>query len=181
MTLAKYQGMNRDELRDYVLKHREDTEAFYAYVELSKSEGKMNPINPDDDLEEKVSEVVRYSDNSIRWYCDNTEKYKKQSQIITEWWSNLDNKLVTLYQTDSIKNTGIAGWKPENISQSVKLKISEPSLEIGQFTTLVKYRDEDNTIHQLEAVAIDLDMDKQNLFVWTTTSAEVFIFSAEIA
>ncbi|WP_235526516.1 DUF6887 family protein [Nostoc piscinale] len=182
MTLAKYQGMNRDELRDYVLKHREDTEAFYAYVELSKAEGKMTSINPDDEnWEEKVIEAIRYSNNSIRWYCDNTEKYKKQSQIITEWWHNLDNKLVTKYHTESIKNTGIAGWKPDKLNRPVKFTITEPSLEIGQFTTLVKYRDEDNTIHQLEAVAIELDIDKQNLFVWTTTSEEVFIFSAEKA
>ncbi|MBD2498470.1 DUF6887 family protein [Nostoc sp. FACHB-280] len=180
MTLAKYQGMNLDELRRYVLTHREDTEAFYAYVDRSKTEGRMVTINPNDEnLEEKIADAVRYSNNSIRWYCNNTEKYQKQSQIITEWWSNLDNKLMKLYQTDSIKNTGIAGWKPENSSQSVKFRITEPSLEIGQFTTLVKYRDEDSNIYQIEAVAIDLDMDKQNLFVWTTTSVEVFIFSAE--
>ncbi|MEH2142413.1 hypothetical protein [Nostoc sp.] len=49
----------------------------------------------------------------------------------------------------------------------------------GELTTLVKYRGQDNSINQIEAVAIDLDIAKQNLFVWPNTSAEVFIFSAE--
>ncbi|QLE57995.1 hypothetical protein [Nostoc sp. TCL26-01] len=180
MTLAKYQDMNLDELRRYVLTHREDTEAFYTYIDRSKSEGRMVSINPDDEnWEEKVIEAIRYSNNSIRWYCDNTEKYKRQSQIITAWWNDIDNKFVTKYHTESIKHTGIARWKPDKLNRPVKFIISEPSLEVGQFTTLIKYRDENKTLNQIEAVAIDLDIEKQNLFVWTKTSTEVIIFSLE--
>ena len=61
----------------------------------------------------------------------------------------------------------------------MQIRISEPNLEIGQSTTLLKYRGQDNSINQIEAVAIDLDIAKQNLFVWPTQAAEVFIFSTE--
>lgn len=180
MTLAKYQDMNLDELRHYVLTHREDTEAFYAYVDRSKAEGRMNTIHPDDEnWEEKVIEAIRYSQNSIRWYCNSTDKYQKQAQIITEWWKNLDSKKVTKYYTDNIKITGIAGWKPDKLSQPVELIINEPDLDIRQFTTLLQYREQDNTIQQIEAVAIDLDIDKQNLFAWPNKSAGVVIFSLQ--
>lgn len=181
MTLTKYQDMNLDQLRRYVLTHREDSEAFHAYVDRSKSEGRMVSIKPNDEnWEEKVTEAIRYSTNSIRWYCNNTENYQNQAQIISEWWCNLDNKIVTQYHSESIKHTGIAGWKPDKLNQPVKFRISEPSLEIRQFTALVKYRDEDNAINEIEAVAIDLDIDKQNLFVWPNESAAVSIFSVEI-
>jgi hypothetical protein len=179
MTLANYQTMNLDQLRRYVLTHREDNEAFYAYVDRSKSEGRMVSIKPNDEhWEEKVIEAIRYSENSIRWYCDDTKNRQNQSQKISEWWKNLDNKIVIKYHTESIKHTGIAGWKPDQLDQPVRFKIGEPTLEIGEFTTLVKYKDQDNSINQIEAVAIDLDIDKQNLFVWPNTSG-VFIFSVE--
>jgi hypothetical protein len=81
MTLANYQTMNLDQLRRYVLTHREDNEAFYAYVDRSKSEGRMVSIKPNDEhWEEKVIEAIRYSENSIRWYCDDTKNRQNQSQ-----------------------------------------------------------------------------------------------------
>ncbi|MDZ7966932.1 MAG: hypothetical protein RM368_18455 [Nostoc sp. DedSLP03] len=45
----------------------------------------------------------------------------------------------------------------------MQIRISKPSLEIGQFTTLLKYRGQDNSIKQIEAVAIDLDIAKHSL------------------
>lgn len=53
MTLVNYQSMTLKELRRYVLTHREDIAAFHAYVDRSKSEGKMITINPNDDNWEK--------------------------------------------------------------------------------------------------------------------------------
>ncbi|BAZ29457.1 hypothetical protein NIES4074_19030 [Cylindrospermum sp. NIES-4074] len=60
MTLAKYQAMNLDELRRYVLTHREDIEAFHAYVDRSKSEGRMITINQNDEnWEEKIEQAIK--------------------------------------------------------------------------------------------------------------------------
>jgi|GEM_PF-1033685 len=180
MTLVNYQAMNLNELRPYVLTHREDIEAFQTYVDRSKSEGRMVSINPsDENWEEKVTEAIRYSKNSIGWYCNNTDNYQSQAQRIAEWCNNLNDKIVTQYHTESIKHTGIGGWKPDKLNQPVKFRIIEPTLEIGQFTTLVKYKNQDHYINQIEAVAIDLDLDKQNLFVWPNTSDGVFVFSLE--
>jgi hypothetical protein len=40
--------MNLDELRRYVLTHRDDLSAFHTYVDRSKAVGRMITINPDD-------------------------------------------------------------------------------------------------------------------------------------
>ena len=49
-----FQAMSRKELRVYVLEHRDDDEAFYAYRDKSKAEGKWvkhPPLKSIDDLE----------------------------------------------------------------------------------------------------------------------------------
>ena len=49
-----FEAMSRAELRSYILEHRDDDEALYAYVDKSKAEGnwvKMPAINLMDDLE----------------------------------------------------------------------------------------------------------------------------------
>ena len=48
MTLTNYDSMDLDQLRQYVLAHREDTNAFYAYIDRSKSTGRMITIDPSD-------------------------------------------------------------------------------------------------------------------------------------
>ncbi|BAZ88284.1 MULTISPECIES: hypothetical protein [Aphanizomenonaceae] len=53
MTLVNYQAMTLKELRHYILTHREDIAAFHAYVDRSKSEGRMITINPNDENWEK--------------------------------------------------------------------------------------------------------------------------------
>ena len=100
-----------------------------------KSGLRMVSINPNDgNWEEKVIEAIRYSENSIRWYCDDTKNRQNQAQRISEWWKNLNNKIVIKYHTESIKHTGIAGWKPDQLNQPVRFKISEPTLEIFIFS-----------------------------------------------
>ncbi len=55
MNTINYNSLSLEELRRYVLTHREDTHAFYAYVDRSKAEGKMITIDLDnDDWEEKL-------------------------------------------------------------------------------------------------------------------------------
>ncbi len=45
MTAANYDAMNLDELRRYVLTHREDINAFHAYIDRSKAAGRMISID----------------------------------------------------------------------------------------------------------------------------------------
>jgi hypothetical protein len=56
MTQANFESMNLDELRHYVLVHREDINAFHAYIDRSKALGRMITIHPDDPNWEKVLE-----------------------------------------------------------------------------------------------------------------------------
>ena len=61
MTLANYHSMSLDELRKYVLHHREDINAFQTYIDRSKSTGRMITIDPSDpewekNLEQKISQ-----------------------------------------------------------------------------------------------------------------------------
>jgi hypothetical protein len=54
MTLLNYDVMNIDELRSYVLSHREDIDAFEVYVDQSKATGRMISISPEDSSWEDV-------------------------------------------------------------------------------------------------------------------------------
>lgn len=48
MTAVNYDAMSLDELRQYMLAHREDIAAFRAYVDRSKAAGRMIGINLSD-------------------------------------------------------------------------------------------------------------------------------------
>jgi hypothetical protein len=48
MTSASYETMNLDELRQYVLNHRENIQAFHVYIDRSKAAGRMISIDPRD-------------------------------------------------------------------------------------------------------------------------------------
>ena len=59
MTLVNYQAMTLKELRRYILTHREDIAAFHAYVDRSKSEGRMITINlNDENWEEQIQQAI---------------------------------------------------------------------------------------------------------------------------
>jgi hypothetical protein len=54
MSQLNYQQMNQKELREYVLTHREDEEAFHAYVDLLHAEGnwvEMPALESEQDLD----------------------------------------------------------------------------------------------------------------------------------
>lgn len=52
--------MNLDRLRRYVLTHREDLDAFHAYIDRSKAAGRMISIDLDaSDWEESVVNRIR--------------------------------------------------------------------------------------------------------------------------
>jgi len=48
MTSVNYETMGLDELRQYVLTHSEDIQAFHVYVDRSKASGRMITIDPTD-------------------------------------------------------------------------------------------------------------------------------------
>ncbi|KAI9133030.1 DUF6887 family protein [Acaryochloris sp. CCMEE 5410] len=63
MTQANFDKMNLDKLRQYVLAHREDINAFQVYVDRSKASGRMITINPgdpnwEDALEQKIQQIT---------------------------------------------------------------------------------------------------------------------------
>ncbi len=45
MIETSYDGMSLDELRRYVLNHREDDHAFHSYIDRSKATGRMITID----------------------------------------------------------------------------------------------------------------------------------------
>jgi hypothetical protein len=62
MTSQNYNVMDLDELRRYVLTHREDRDAFQIYIDRSKAEGRMISIDPADSLwEEEIARKLRSS------------------------------------------------------------------------------------------------------------------------
>lgn len=63
MTSVNYDAMDLDELRRYMLKHREDISAFHAYVDRSTAAGRMITIDVGDpDWEAKLDERLRGSE-----------------------------------------------------------------------------------------------------------------------
>ncbi|MGI0484435.1 DUF6887 family protein [Pantanalinema rosaneae CENA516] len=56
MTTANYDAMSLDELRQFVLTHRNNAEAFHAYIDRSKRAGRMISIDlKDADWEETLA------------------------------------------------------------------------------------------------------------------------------
>lgn len=63
MTEANLEAMSLNDLRHYVLTHREDLNAFHLYVDRSKASGRMITINPGDPnwentLEQKIQQAT---------------------------------------------------------------------------------------------------------------------------
>ena len=66
MTLANYNSMSLDELRQYVLHHREYIKAFQAYIDRSKSTGRMITIDTSDpEWEENLEQRIRQSNPDL--------------------------------------------------------------------------------------------------------------------
>lgn len=179
MTITKYNEMSLKELRQYVLTHREDIEAFHHYIDRSKSEEQMTILDlSDSQWEEKVKAAIRNSSQAIRWYGNRREDSYSAFSTITNWWKQLDNQQIVQYHITGMevdKETGI--WEPTQLSSPQKIIIREPNIKLGELTAFVNYRNQEGSTYSIEAVAIDLDLIEQNLFIWSTNSAEVVIFS----
>lgn len=181
MTKTKYDEMTLNELRQYVLRNRENIEAFHKYIDRSKFEGKMTSLDlSNSEWEEKVKEAIRNSSNAIRWYCDRNHKNNNNVNKITNWWKNLHNHNLIKHHITGIEiDTGTGIWEPTQLNPPKEIVINNPQIEFRESTALLKYKSQDGSDSFIEAVAIDLDLNQHNLFVWSTNSAEVFIFSLE--
>ncbi|NES20043.1 MAG: hypothetical protein F6K41_14205 [Symploca sp. SIO3E6] len=68
MSQPNFQAMSQKELHDYVLSHRENQAAFYAYVDKLHAEGnwiEMPPLKSLEDLENYPEFVGRFRDDSM--------------------------------------------------------------------------------------------------------------------
>lgn len=68
MSQLNYQAMSQKELHDYVLAHREDQAAFYAYIDKLHAEGnwiEMPPLESEQDLE-NYPEFLNHIRNSSK-------------------------------------------------------------------------------------------------------------------
>jgi hypothetical protein len=60
MKPTNYDTLSLDELRQYVLTHREDTKAFHTYIDRSKTEGRMITVDLEDNhWEEKITNQIQ--------------------------------------------------------------------------------------------------------------------------
>jgi hypothetical protein len=67
MSKPNFHAMSQKELHDYVLAHREDQEAFYAYVDKLHLEGnwiEMPPLQSEQDLENYPNFIERIRSSS---------------------------------------------------------------------------------------------------------------------
>lgn len=64
MTAANYDAMSLDELRQYILTHREDIDAFHKYIDRSKATGRMITIDLENEhWEENITEQIKQNEN----------------------------------------------------------------------------------------------------------------------
>jgi hypothetical protein len=69
MSQPDFRSMNQKELQHYVLSHREDQEAFYAYVDKLNAEAnwiEMPPLKSIEDIDNHPEFVNRFRNNSPR-------------------------------------------------------------------------------------------------------------------
>ena len=67
MSQPKFQEMSQKELQDYMLSHRDDQQAFYAYIDRLHQEGnwmEMPSVDSVEDLEKYPEFTVRFRQNS---------------------------------------------------------------------------------------------------------------------
>jgi hypothetical protein len=59
MTCPNFSSMTDAELRTYILKYREDKEAFYAYVDRMSNRPPIAIIEPENWSKERMQEVIK--------------------------------------------------------------------------------------------------------------------------
>ncbi len=56
--MSKFDAMHDEELRAYILAHRQDTEAFYAYIDRMQQHPPIAVIEPEEWSEERMQQVL---------------------------------------------------------------------------------------------------------------------------
>ena len=77
MSKTDFQSMSQKELHDYVLAHRDDQDAFYAYVDKLHEEGnwiEMPPVESVQDLEKYPEFAARFREISGSRDSDSGDK-----------------------------------------------------------------------------------------------------------
>lgn len=69
MSQPKFQAMSQKELQDYMLSHRDDQQAFYAYIDRLDQEGNWIEIPPVDSVED------------LEKYPEFTGQFRQNSQL----------------------------------------------------------------------------------------------------
>ncbi|MBP0026830.1 DUF6887 family protein [Roseofilum sp. Guam] len=67
MTNVEYHSMSLDELRRYMLTHRDDRDAFEIYVDRSKNEGRMVTLDMNDPgWEQRLTDRIESGTGEMR-------------------------------------------------------------------------------------------------------------------
>lgn len=118
-----------------------------------------------------------YSNKSVRFYSERTDQ-DDVFQDIYDCWQALDKESVTICHTKEFSvdpKTGI--WSMPQQFQKGRIQVVNPNLSrISSKLVELSFSDENGAIQKIESPFIDIDFEKQNLLVWTTTPFELYIF-----
>ncbi|MDZ7958196.1 MAG: hypothetical protein RMY34_09895 [Aulosira sp. DedQUE10] len=121
-----------------------------------------------------------YSSASIRWvnYPGLSEEKKLILEKICDWWKNQDNQKFEILHILEYDGAPLA-WKPTKNHPPVQTIILNPNAEYDQTQDLVVflYSDQNNKQERILTYAIDLDIQRSNLFVWFGDPQQVIKFS----
>ncbi|MDP5016851.1 MAG: hypothetical protein NWQ43_06035 [Dolichospermum sp.] len=114
-----------------------------------------------------------YSPKAIRWNIGTSEYIDN----IAKWWRNQNNQKFNVYHVVEYKSifdekNAQFVWEPvktDNIGEEI---IVNPNLELNNGWAFLSY----NREKVIEAYAIDLDIERDNLFVWFGHPQQVIIF-----
>jgi len=128
-----------------------------------------------------------YSSNTIRWtngpYANKEQAEKSISNLndISVWWKNQENQKFNLYHILEYepvfnRDTLQVIWQPVKHEKLGETIISTPNLETKDNLILLSYSNQHNNTKSIETYSIDLDIDRNNLFVWFGNPQQVIIF-----
>ncbi|MBD2500994.1 hypothetical protein [Anabaena azotica] len=114
-----------------------------------------------------------YSNQAIRW---DIGTFKNFNSIVT-WWKNQNNQKFKIYHVTEYKrvfneNTLQVAWEPVKYNEKENKIVINPNLELNNGWASLTYNGEES----INAHSIDLDMERDNLFVWFGEPQQVIIF-----
>jgi len=124
-----------------------------------------------------------YSSKSIRWTNGEdatSEVLEKKKSIliqISEWWKKQNNQIFSIYHVKEYKlvlkeDIFQIAWEPLEYKHLGEITISNPNIELNNDLASLHYNEQE----PIKTYAIDLDIERSNLFVWFGNPQEVIIF-----